>query len=78
MYASFEEIMDLAEVGKVVERRRKLLKVNQLDICSVAEISQRTLTTIENGKGNPSIKTLMKIVDTLGMEIQITIKKKNI
>ena len=66
--------MHLTEIGISIKTRRKLLRINQLKMCSIAEISQHTLSDIENGKGNPSITTLMKIIDTLGMEIDVKIK----
>ena len=47
--------MELIDIGKRIKERRKLLNVNQTDICSFADVSQRTLSDIENGKGNPSI-----------------------
>ena len=68
--------MNLSEIGKSIKKRRKLLGVNQLDICSMIDISQHTLSSIENGKGNPSIETLMKIIEILGMEIETRIKLK--
>ena len=35
----------------------------------------RTLIVIENGTANPSVETLSKIVDVLGMELTLTIKQ---
>ncbi|HOD15017.1 MAG TPA: helix-turn-helix domain-containing protein [Spirochaetota bacterium] len=66
--------MELTDIGSIIEKRRKLLHVNQFDICRVAEISQRTLTAIENGKGNPSLNTLIRILDILGLKIEIKVK----
>ena len=36
-----------------------------------------TLTKIERGEGNPTIEVLEKILDTLGLELQIGIKQRN-
>jgi len=69
------EIMLLSEIGKNIKKRRKLLHINQLEMCNIAEISQHTLSAVENGKGNPSIETLLKILDILGMEIDMRIRK---
>ncbi len=66
--------MQLSEIGKTVKNRRKLLRINQLEMCSILEISQHTLSSIENGKGNPSIETLIKILNIVGMEIELRIK----
>ena len=68
--------MNLVEIGKNISNRRKLLRINQLDLCSIAEISQHTLSDIENGSGNPTISTLMKVMDILGLEFDIKVKDK--
>ena len=40
-------------------------------------LSVRIIKSIENGKGNPSLKTLEKIADILGMEIVMKVKIVN-
>ena len=67
--------MELEIIGKQIKERRKLLGVDQLSFCSIAELSQHTLSGIENGTGNPSLTTLAKILDVLGMELKIEVKR---
>jgi len=38
-------------------------------------ITSRTIYMIENGKGNPSFDTLQKLLDVVGLEISVQIKK---
>ena len=71
----YEVIMELEAIGKVIQSRRKLLKVVQGDLAEIAGISPRTLRDIERGTANPSLETLLKIVTVLGMEIKIEIMK---
>lgn len=59
--------MDLKEVMK---SRRKLLAISQLDLAEMAGVSLATVKDIERGKGNPSLATVKKIIEVLGMEIE--------
>ena len=58
--------MDLQDTMK---ERRKTLSLSQNDLAEMAELSLATIKDIERGKGNPSIATVSKIIDVLGMEI---------
>ena len=58
--------MNLQDTMKV---RRKFLSLSQADLAEMAELSLATIKDIERGKGNPSIATVSKIMDVLGMEI---------
>ena len=49
--------------------RRKFLSLSQADLAEMAELSLATIKDIERGEGNPSIATVSKIMDVLGMEI---------
>lgn len=52
-----------------MKERRKTLSLSQNDLAEMAELSLATIKDIERGKGNPSIATVSKIIDVLGMEI---------
>ncbi len=67
--------MDQISIGKIIKERRKFLRLDQLSFCDIAGLSQHTLSSIENGTGNPSLSTLIKILDVLGMELKIDIKR---
>jgi transcriptional regulator with XRE-family HTH domain len=62
-------------IGKQIKERRKFLGIDQLAFCTIAEISQHTLSGIENGTGNPSLSTLDKVLGVLGMELTIQVKR---
>lgn len=66
----------MKEIGEEIKARRKLLKINQRTLSELAGVSINTLTKIERGEANPSINVLTKILDTLGLETKITIKRK--
>lgn len=64
--------MDLREV---VKERRGVLGISQLDLAEMAGISLATVKDIERGVGNPSMKTVARILEVLGMEMQFQIRK---
>lgn len=67
--------MNKTQIGQTIKERRKLLNIAQQDICEMASISQHTLSSIENGTGNPTIDTLLKIFNILGIDIELIVRK---
>ncbi len=59
---------------KIIKKRRDSLKVTQESLAQLSGVGLRTLKHFESGKGNPTIKTLQKIVDVLGMEFCLKLK----
>ncbi len=62
-------------VGKSIMLRRKSLRVTQSQLAELAEISVNTLYKIEREQANPTLDTLTKIANILGMEIRMEVKK---
>ena len=52
-----------------MKERRKTLSLSQNDLAEMANLSLATIKGIERGKGNPSIATVSRIMEVLGMEI---------
>jgi transcriptional regulator with XRE-family HTH domain len=63
------------ELDEVIKTRRKVLGISQLDLAEMAEISLATVKDIERGKGNPSIGTVKKIINVLGLEMIFEVRK---
>lgn len=61
-------------VGKSIKERRKTLRVTQPEVAKLADISVNTLYKIERGQANPTLETLTKIADVLGMEVVLQVK----
>lgn len=59
-----------------IKKRRETLNINQETLADLANIGLRTLKQLEAGKGNPTINTLQKIADVLGMELKLEVIKK--
>jgi len=51
------------------------LKITQKHLAELSGIGLRTIKSIETGNGNPTLGTIMKIIEILGLEINITVKK---
>ena len=66
--------MDANKIGNIIKERRKQLGVNQLTLSELAGVGLNTLVAIERGEGNPQLNTLLTILDTLGLQMDINLK----
>lgn len=66
--------MNLIQLGEHIRQRRQRLGIRQNDLADLAEVGLRTLISIENGTGNPSFETLTKIIEVLGLELNLIVK----
>ena len=69
------EIMTSEEIGNAVKERRKKLEINQQTLADLAGVAVNTIVAIERGEGNPQLATLLTILNTLGLQIDINIKQ---
>ena len=67
--------MHREELIKVLKERREALKVTQEHLAELSGVGLRTLKSIESGQGNPTIETLNKLADVLGLELKLEIRK---
>jgi len=58
-----------------IKKRRDNLDVTQDMLAGLANVGLRTLKQFESGKGNPTLETLNKLGDALGMELIFRVKK---
>ncbi|MCR5364722.1 MAG: type II toxin-antitoxin system Y4mF family antitoxin [Prevotella sp.] len=66
--------MDTKDIGTIIKERRKHLGVNQQTLADLAGVGLNTLVAIERGEGNPQLNTLLTILDTLGLQMDINLK----
>jgi len=66
-----------ATIGEQIRLRRKELMITQPNLADIAGISVNTLYKIERGEANPTIEVLGKILNVLGLEITLDVKKIN-
>lgn len=63
------------KIGTVILKRRQELGLRQQELADLAEVGINTLVAIERGVGNPSLKTLERIADVLGLELRLTLSE---
>lgn len=69
--------MNKEEIGHIIQNRRNALSIKQEDLAEMTGITSKTIYLIESGNGNPSVDTLNKLLEILGLEIYVDIKKLN-
>lgn len=58
-----------------IKTRRENLNVTQEVLAELSGVGLRTLKQFESGKGNPTLETLTKLGNTLGMELTFVVKE---
>ena len=66
--------MNKKELGLLIKKRRRLLNISQKELADISGVALRKLVDIENAKANPTIDTLLKIMDTLGLQFDVRAK----
>jgi transcriptional regulator with XRE-family HTH domain len=61
---------------QTIKERREMLHVTQESLAEISGVGLRTLKQFESGKGNPTLQTLQKLGDVLGLEVCLQLKKK--
>lgn len=70
--------MHFEELIIIVKERRDSLQVTQETLAKLSGVGLRTLKQFESGKGNPTLQTLQKIADVLGLEVTLKLKKMSV
>ncbi|HTE26185.1 helix-turn-helix domain-containing protein [Flavitalea sp.] len=65
-------------IGEAIRKRRELLNLLQVQLAAISGISTRTIQLVEMGKANPSLETLIKLADPLGLTIKLLLKETGI
>jgi len=63
---------------KIIKDRREVLQVTQETLAESSGVGLRTLKQFEGGKGNPTLLTLGKLADALGMEVCLKVKNLSV
>lgn len=70
-------IMHYEDLIRSIKERREMLRVTQEELAQLSGVGLRTLKQFESGKGNPTLSTLQKLADVLGMDLVLQVKKLN-
>ena len=63
------------DIGTVIKELRALLGISQQDLSDYSGVGISTVKDLERGVGNPSLQTLQKILDVVGMEMVLQVKQ---
>ena len=66
--------MHFLDTIKMIKGRRETMQVTQVQLAELSGVGLRTIKQFESGKGNPTLLTLQKLADVLGMEVSLKIK----
>ncbi len=69
--------MQFEDLIKIIKHRRQMLQVTQETLAVLSGVGLRTLKQFESGKGNPTLNTLQKLSETLGLEIDLKLKNSS-
>ncbi len=64
-----------SQLGDIIKNRRKELKITQPHLAELANVSTNSVYKLESGQGNPSFEVLNKLVEVLGMELMVIVKR---
>ena len=76
IYIRYKMELTTTKIGKSIKQRRKELNLELKDLQDYSGVNYVSISDIENGKANPTVKTLEKLLDVLGMELDIKVKIK--
>ena len=65
----------IINIGKLIQQRREHMRITQEQLAEMADIGIITLYKIETGQANPTLQSIQKITDVLGLEITLQVKK---
>lgn len=63
----------MESIGEIIKSRRKEFGLTQTSLAKLSKIGVNTLTQIERGEGNPTLKVLENVLRTLGMQLTVTV-----
>jgi transcriptional regulator with XRE-family HTH domain len=67
--------MNLNQLGNVIRENRLLKNLSQEQLSNQSDVAIKSIHSIELGKGNPSMKTLSKLLQILDLEFIIVSRK---
>ncbi len=67
--------MNTQQIGEIIKARRKVLGIDQHALSEISGVAVHTLSNIEAGTGNPTVRSLNKVLAALGMELRVEIQQ---
>ncbi|MBP6054354.1 helix-turn-helix transcriptional regulator [Aquirufa regiilacus] len=67
--------MDLTIFGQIIREKRNALRLKQEDLSLRSGVAVKTIHSIELGKGNPAIKTILRLFEILELDFIVVSAK---
>ncbi|MEN9957956.1 MAG: hypothetical protein RLZZ474_200 [Bacteroidota bacterium] len=67
--------MDLTIFGQIIREKRNALRLKQEDLSLQSGVAVKTIHSIELGKGNPAIKTILRLFEILELDFIVVSAK---
>lgn len=64
----------MTSIGQAIKTRRKELGLTQNTLALLSQVGINTIVSIERGSKSPSLETLEKVLDVLGLDIKLQLK----
>lgn len=68
-------MMETPTVLQIMKQRRETLEITQPQLAEMAGVGLRTVKALESGKSNPTLATITRIGEVLGLTLELTVKK---
>src|SRR6185503_14650182 len=75
MARTLKSLINTAELGRAIRRRREELGLSLRDVADVTNVSASTLSRIENGTGKPDADNIARLTGWLDMPIDRVMNK---
>lgn len=72
-----ESLINTADLGKAIKRRREELKLSLRDVADKVDVSASTLSRIENGTGRPDADNIARLTQWLDMPVDRLFKQNS-
>jgi transcriptional regulator with XRE-family HTH domain len=66
--------VEAINLGEKLRERREILGLLQSQLAAISGVSTRTIQLVEQGKGNPSLDTLLQLTGPLGLRLEFVLK----
>ncbi len=67
--------MPVENIISNLKSRRAILSITQKDLAELSGVALVTIKKLESGRVKPTLETLCKLADVLGMEVKIEVKE---
>lgn len=69
-----EKSTSAKRLGSNIKKIRLAKKMSQGDLCRKLSVDRAYMSNVENGKKNPTLATITKIAEALGVSVDLLLK----